>query len=185
MQETIIILTSTLPPEASPILAVVLARSGLVYRDPADYLRRCDTELLRLMEVQIAQRDFDMVWALNCLEAELGLSPQEWTPYPSWWVTEILPVIRDIVERRQRPAVVNGQGPVAKLKALDLVEVVGRYTRLQRCGPGKFKGRCPMHNEKRHCGRRLGSDPDRAHSPRQNWCLFTSCSGQNEHQPRS
>ena len=68
---------------------------------------------------------------------------------PSWWMTVALPAIDQELDRRCRPKPITTSGsPLARLKALDLANVAGRYTELQRSGPGKLKGRCPLHKER-------------------------------------
>jgi DNA primase len=39
-----------------------------------------------------------------------------------------------------------GIGPIARLKALDIVDVASRFTELTGSGD-RFKGKCPLHQE--------------------------------------
>ena len=59
------------------------------------------------------------------------------------------PMIKAELERRARPKqACSRNSPIARLKQLDLATVAGRYTQLRPSGPGKLKGRCPLHQER-------------------------------------
>jgi hypothetical protein len=54
-----------------------------------------------------------------------------------------------VIERRLAPRKPGRGGGIAKLKArVDIVDFAGRFTQLVPAGGGKFKGRCPLHEEK-------------------------------------
>ena len=87
---------------------------------------------------------------------------------PSWWIKKVLPCIDKDLERRCRPKQsYNPNSPLARLKALDLATVASKYTTLQRAGPGKLKGRCPLHQE------RTGSFY--IYEDTQRWSCFGAC----------
>lgn len=134
-----------LPPEAARFLGIAVAE--VCYRGGVKgSLRGFVTEELREIAKHIAQTEFDTVWIRNCVELELGEPMSEG---PSWWVTDVLPLIKNELERRARPKrTYSGNSPIARLKQLDLATVAGRYTELRPAGPGKLKGRCPLHEER-------------------------------------
>ena len=138
---------ATLPLEAAPFLGIAVAqacfqKSGGI----AWFLRRYTDEDLRDMARHLARVEFDTVWARDCMALEAGGH----IPIgPSWWVTDVLPAIKGELERRHRPKqTYSGNSPIARLKQLDLATVVGQYTELRPAGPGKLKGRCPLHEER-------------------------------------
>ena len=51
------------------------------------------------------------------------------------------------MDQRSRPKPPPGTGPIARLKALDIIDVASRFTELTG-GDDKLKGKCPMHDEK-------------------------------------
>ena len=64
-----------------------------------------------------------------------------------FWLGTVLPAIKSELERRQRPARTWGaNSPIARLKALDIVDMVRRFTELSGHGD-RLKGRCPLHQE--------------------------------------
>ena len=65
-----------------------------------------------------------------------------------FWAGSVLPAIRTELERRSRPKQTwEANSPIAKLKALDIVDVARRFTELTGAGD-KLKGRCPLHDER-------------------------------------
>ena len=68
---------------------------------------------------------------------------------PSFWVSEVLPAIKNELERRTRPVKTWGpNSPIARIKAENRVEdVAERLTNLRKAGPG-LKGLCPFHKER-------------------------------------
>jgi hypothetical protein len=98
------------------------------------------------------------------LEA-LGLPPLEG---PGFWLGAVLPVIREDLQRRSRPARVwGGNSPIARLKALDIVQVAERFTELRPAGAGKWRGWCPLHQEK--------TPSFYVYDDRQRWHCFGGC----------
>ena len=138
---------NALPPEAAPFLGIAVAAA--VYQQQGGipwFLRRYAEEELRDIAVHIARVEFDTTWARDCVALDAG---GEMPTGPSWWVTTVLPAIKAELERRHRPKqTYSGNSPIARLKALDLATVAGRYTELRPAGPGKLKGRCPLHQER-------------------------------------
>jgi hypothetical protein len=68
-------------------------------------------------------------------------------PTDEFWQAHVLPELKKEIERRSRPALPTGGGPIARLKTLDIISVAGRFTELTGSGDNP-KGRCPLHNEK-------------------------------------
>ena len=68
-------------------------------------------------------------------------------PTDEFWQAQVLPELQKEIERRSRPALPAGGGPIARLKTLDIISVAGRFTELTGSGD-KPKGRCPLHEEK-------------------------------------
>jgi hypothetical protein len=68
-------------------------------------------------------------------------------PTDEFWQAHVLPELKKEIERRSRPALPAGGGPIARLKTLDIISVAGRFTELTGSGDNP-KGRCPLHNEK-------------------------------------
>ena len=68
-------------------------------------------------------------------------------PDEEFWQAHVLPELKKEIERRARPALPAGGGPIARLKTLDIISVAGRFTELTGSG-GNPKGRCPLHEEK-------------------------------------
>ena len=69
-------------------------------------------------------------------------------PDDEFWQAHVLPELKKEIERRSRPALPAGGGPIARLKALlDIITVASRFTELTGSGD-KLKGRCPLHEEK-------------------------------------
>jgi hypothetical protein len=68
-------------------------------------------------------------------------------PDDGFWQAHVLPELQKEIERRSRPALPAGFGPIARLKTLDIITVAGRFTELTGSGD-KPKGRCPLHDEK-------------------------------------
>jgi hypothetical protein len=87
---------------------------------------------------------------------------------PSWWITDVLPAIKAEIDRRSRhKRQYSGNSSITRLKQLDLATVVSRYTELKRAGPGKLKGRCPLHNEH--------TPSFYVYEDRQRWHCFGAC----------
>lgn len=139
----------SIPPQTAPFLALACAGNGVCFRDLLDYLRGCNDLMLQYIAKHIADNEFDLMWAVNCFELELGISPLEWSKGPSWWVTDVLPAVKAEMDRRSRPKLTyTGNSPIAKLKQLDLAAVAAQYTDLSHSGPSRLKGKCPLHDEK-------------------------------------
>ena len=68
-------------------------------------------------------------------------------PDDEFWQAQVLPELKKEIERRSRPAIPTGGGPIPRLKTLDIITVAGRFTELTGSGD-KPKGRCPLHEEK-------------------------------------
>ena len=69
-------------------------------------------------------------------------------PDEEFWQAHVLPELKKEIERRSRPALPAGGGPIDRLKArLDIITVAGMFTELTGSGDNP-KGRCPLHNEK-------------------------------------
>ena len=68
-------------------------------------------------------------------------------PDDEFWQAQVLPQLKKEIERRSRPALSAGGGPITRLKTLDIITVAGRFTELTGSGD-KPKGRCPLHDEK-------------------------------------
>ena len=136
-----------LPPEAAPLFGIAVAEACYQQQGGIkEFLRRYPDDELRRLAKHIALVEFDNCWARDCVALETG---GEMPTGPSWWVTEVLPALRAELERRARPKrTYSGNSPVARLKQLDLATVTGRYTQLRWAGPGKLKGRCPLHEER-------------------------------------
>ena len=64
-----------------------------------------------------------------------------------FWIAQVLPAVRSEMERRSRPKPLPGSGPIAPLKALDIVEEASRFTELTGSGD-RLKGKCPLHEER-------------------------------------
>ena len=138
---------NALPPEAALFLGIAVAdvcyeqQGGLPWM-----LRRFATEELRDIARHIAECEFDTCWIRDCVALDAG---GELPLGPSWWVTDVLPAIKAELERRARPRQsYPSNSPIARLKALDLATVAGRYTELRTASPGKSRGRCPLHQER-------------------------------------
>ena len=69
-------------------------------------------------------------------------------PDEEFWQAQVLPELQKEIERRSRPALPAGFGPIPRLKArLDIITVASKFTELTGSGDNS-KGRCPLHNEK-------------------------------------
>ena len=69
-------------------------------------------------------------------------------PDEEFWQAHVLPELKKEIERRSRPALPAGFGPIPRLKArLDIITVASKFTELTGSGD-KPKGRCPLHEEK-------------------------------------
>ena len=68
-------------------------------------------------------------------------------PDDGFWQAHVLPELQKEIERRSRPVLPAGFGPIARLKTLDITTVVSKFTELTGSGD-KPKGRCPLHDEK-------------------------------------
>lgn len=137
--------TGVLPSEAAPFLGIAVAEA--CYRGGVkEFLRGFATEELRATARHVALVEFDACWMRDCIALDAG---GELPSGPSWWVTDVLPLIKSELERRHRPKqTYSGNSPIARLKQLDLATVAGRYTELRPAGPGRLKGRCPLHEER-------------------------------------
>ena len=138
---------AVLPTEAAPFLGIAVAEACFQQQGGvAGFIRRYTDDELRDMARHLALTEFDTVWASNCIELACGVPMSDG---PSWWVTDVLPAIKCELERRARPKqTYSGNSPIARLKQLDLASVSGRYTELRPAGPGRLKGRCPLHDER-------------------------------------
>ena len=86
---------------------------------------------------------------------------------PGFWAGDVLPAIRTELERRSRPKQTwEANSPIAKLKALDIVDVARRFTELTGHGD-RLKGRCPLHKEK--------TPSFYIYSDSQKWHCFGAC----------
>lgn len=69
---------------------------------------------------------------------------------PGFWEGEVLPFLRKLLAppaTGQR--LVKGSEIFQTVKsAIDIAELAGQYTELHEAGPGRLKGRCPLHNER-------------------------------------
>ena len=104
-------------------------------------LRSRTTEELKDMVRGIAHHARTLPYVLAALG--LPLVP----PDDGFWQAEVLPELQKEIERRSRPALPAGFGPIARLKTLDIITVAGRFTELTGSGD-KPEGRCPLHDEK-------------------------------------
>ena len=68
-------------------------------------------------------------------------------PDDEFWQAQVLPQLKKEIERRSRPALPVGGGPIDRLKTLDIISVAGRFTELTGNGDNAT-GRCSLHNEK-------------------------------------
>jgi hypothetical protein len=119
---------------------------------------------LRVVAVHSAECEAPNLALTNAIEAEYGVSLTKAT----WWVTDVLPAIRKEIDRRNRPAQPHtGNSPITRMKALDIYTVAAKFTALQKSGPGKFKGCCPIHKEK--------SPSFYINEERQSWHCFGAC----------
>ena len=124
--------TNELFPGDSPLFIGALVADVLHGGDLSNYLRGLTIPDLAVM-------------AEHIIACEYAILPDA----PSWWMVNVLPGIDKELDRRCRPKPVDfGNSPLARLKALDLAAVAGRYTQLRRAGPAKLKGRCPLHRER-------------------------------------
>jgi len=61
-------------------------------------------------------------------------------------------LVEVVAELRRRAApprhAAPGGGPLERLRAINIVALAERYTRLVPAGPGKWRGCCPLHPEK-------------------------------------
>ena len=133
--------------EAAPFLGIAVAEACYQQQGgAAGFIRRYPDNELRRLARYIALVEFDTCWTRDCIALNAG---GEMPTGPSRWVILVLPAIKAELERRARPKpTYTGKSPIARLKQLDLATVARRYTELQPAGPGKQKGRCPMHHER-------------------------------------
>ena len=129
---------ASIPREAAPYMGVLM--SELLHGgNISDFLRNEPTESLWDMKQHIRQSEP----LLQLFQVKIGLPLDG----PSWWVSDVLPTIDHEIRRRRRPKPIGGSR-IAEIKAsLDLLDVAQRYTQMTRCGPGKWKGKCPLHEE--------------------------------------
>lgn len=130
---------ASIPQRAAPFMGILVAES-LHDGKISAYLSNESTEGLEAIEKDIRRCEPK----LQAFQRLIGL-PLEG---PSWWVTDVLPAIDHELKRRIRPKPAGG-GRIAELKAaLNLLAVARRYTKMNQCGPNRWKGLCPLHNEK-------------------------------------
>jgi hypothetical protein len=137
-----------IPDEAAPYLR--LAMADTLWGQPQSIkrvLRDYSEDQLYGIATHVIRHEVDCWWLAQCIQFEESGSLAE--VGPSWWVTDVLPAIKAELDRRAKPKREYGSNsPLAQLKALDLATVAGKYTELQPAGPGKLKGRCPLHQER-------------------------------------
>jgi hypothetical protein len=129
---------NNIPPEAAPFLGIPVAEL-LHGSDISGPLRNETVEVLLNMKQHFLVNEP----LLQIYQNRLGLPLDG----PSVSITETVPAIERELRRRSRPEFV-GRGPIAEIKAsVDVLEVAQRYTKMIRCGAGKWKGICPLHDE--------------------------------------
>ncbi|MFQ6026922.1 MAG: CHC2 zinc finger domain-containing protein [Dehalococcoidia bacterium] len=152
----------TLPPQAATYLGPPLAaqRGSL-----AGFFRPvANTDELKQAAGHIARCSRQLPYILEALG--LPLIPEE----EQFWAGTVLPVIVDEIERRQRPLRAWGSNsPLARLKAMDIVALASRFTDLKPAGPGKLKGRCPLHQER--------TPSFYVYEDTKRWWCFGACAG--------
>ena len=130
---------ASIPAEAAPYMGIPVA-DLLHDGDISQFLRNESSESLKAIDRHIRRCEP----LLHAYLKTLGLPSDG----PSWWMTKMLPAIDGELRRRNRPKP-SGGGRIAEMKAaLDIVEVVGRYTRLNPSGSGRMRGLCPLHQER-------------------------------------
>lgn len=130
----------SMPCEAAP-WAWVLTDNSSYDGNISRPLRYMHSAHLRSMAAHIALYDTILGFTLESWEL-----PQ--LDEPGFWVGKVLPEIKAELERRARPPKKWGIGsPISRLKALDIADMAERFTSLYLAGPGKLKGKCPLHKE--------------------------------------
>ena len=127
------------PEEARPWAAIAV--SSLLRGNVRNPLREMPDEQLRYVAASIGLYAIIVPHHLD----QWGLAQLEG---PGFWPGTVLPAIRAELDRRQRPKREWGaDSPIARLKGLDIVEVVSKFTELTGTGDRR-RGRCPLHLER-------------------------------------
>jgi hypothetical protein len=88
---------------------------------------------------------------------------------PGFWVGTVLPAIKTELDRRTRPKRERGSnGPIARLKTLDIVDVASKFTQLIGNGD-RLRGKCPIHQER--------TPSFYVYQDRQKWHCYGACGG--------
>ena len=153
-----------IPTEAAPYMGILLA-ALLHDGDISGFLRNEPAGVLLEVAAGIEEREmfvdpFLDGWDLPVLNG------------PSWWMSDVLPAIEKELKRRTNPRRSNANRPIARLKQLDILEVAEKFTDLKAVGPGKFKGLCPLHDEK--------TPSFYIFEESQRWHCFGACAGDGD-----
>ena len=121
-----------------PWFRLLAARGNLV-----TIVATFSAETCRAMSEVIEAMDAPLAQVLD----DLGLP--RFAPENSFWRGQILPLLQRRVRRAERPARSGSVNLFERVKAAVPVEdLAGRFTDLKPAGPGKLKGRCPLHDER-------------------------------------
>lgn len=134
------------PGDSSLIMGILVADT-IAYNnhDLSNHMRGLSDDDLRMIASHIVGCESANLAMTNLFE-DIGGAPRS---EATWWVSHVLPAIKKEVARRQRPVrPPSGNSPISKMKALDVYATASKFTKLQKAGPGKFKGCCPIHKEK-------------------------------------
>jgi len=135
----------SLPGDSQLIMGILFA--DMMHGEIGSYLKSLTDDDLTVISAHTIACEPENLRRLNCLEAEWGLPLSAYT----WWLSTVMPAIQKEQDIRTQPAKVNaynGLSPIARFKASHpIMEVARHYTQLHLCGPGKFKGHCPIHQE--------------------------------------
>ena len=136
----ITLIDASLPAPANSYMGILVA-DMLHAGDVSGFLRNESGDSLKAMREHIVKSEPGLHAFLKLLQL-----PDDGGP--SWWLARVVPAINEELRRRSRPKPARG-GRIAELKAsLDLAEVTQHYTELRLAGPGKLKGKCPLHEER-------------------------------------
>jgi len=171
----------TLSPEGIEELAIVLAGEGEPAYNEGEKLAN------RWIICEVTRGDFDRIasdfTAEECRQL-IGkyqvheMQTDAWMdgvglahdPKNSIYEIKVIPVLRRRIQKLERSKVTiyAGESRISRIKRLVTVEMVAeRFTELRPAGPGKKKGRCPVHEER--------TPSFYVYTDRQTWRCFGAC----------